>query len=127
MGSRQGSDESPGPERFGRPSSSSPERQGGWPCGGNLVGNRLVSEQSARRGTPDWLMIPRMNENSACPECGSKALVASGVFEHGTWILRLTCWTCRDCRSIVAIPESEIGTGDAVGAHAAGSAVRRSD
>jgi hypothetical protein len=32
-------------------------------------------------------------------------MVASGVFEHGTWIHRLTCWTCRECRSIVAVPE----------------------
>jgi hypothetical protein len=55
-----------------------------------------------------------MNDNSACPECGSRALVASGVFEHGTWILRLTCWTCRDCRAIVAIPESQVATKDDV-------------
>jgi hypothetical protein len=60
-----------------------------------------------------------MNEHSACPECGSQALVASGVFEHGTWILRLTCWTCRDCRSIVAIPESQIPATDDVAADAA--------
>jgi hypothetical protein len=39
-----------------------------------------------------------------CPECGSGALVASGVYEHGTWIYRLTCWTCRDCQTIVAVP-----------------------
>jgi hypothetical protein len=47
-----------------------------------------------------------MNEHIVCTECGSESLVASGVFEHGTWIHRLTCWTCRDCRSIVAIPEA---------------------
>jgi ribosomal protein S27AE len=51
---------------------------------------------------------PAMSEQKACPECGSESLVASGVFEHGTWILRLTCWTCKDCRSIVAIPEEPV-------------------
>jgi hypothetical protein len=55
-----------------------------------------------------------MNEDSACPECGSKALVASGVFEHGTWILRLTCWTCRDCRSVIAVPEAAVRAKDEV-------------
>jgi hypothetical protein len=55
-----------------------------------------------------------MNEYSACPECGSRALVASGVFEHGTWILRLTCWTCRDCRSVVAVPEAAVRLKDDV-------------
>jgi transcription elongation factor Elf1 len=49
-----------------------------------------------------------MSELKACPECGSESLVASGVFEHGTWIHRLTCWTCRECRSIVAIPEGPV-------------------
>jgi hypothetical protein len=53
-----------------------------------------------------------MNEHSACLECGSNALVASGVFEHGTWILRLTCWTCRDCRSIIAVPEAAVRSRD---------------
>jgi hypothetical protein len=33
---------------------------------------------------------------------------ASGVFEHGTWIHRLTCWTCRDCQAIVAVRETDI-------------------
>ena len=59
---------------------------------------------------------PGMNEDSACPECGSKALVASGVFEHGTWILRLTCWTCRDCRSVIAVPEAAVRAKDEVDA-----------
>jgi ribosomal protein L37AE/L43A len=49
-----------------------------------------------------------MNEQTACPDCGSNALVASGAFGHGTWILRLTCWTCRDCRNVVAIPEEQV-------------------
>ncbi len=55
-----------------------------------------------------------MSEHSLCPECGSDSLVASGVFEHGTWIHRLTCWTCRDCRSVVAIPEAEGTVADAL-------------
>jgi hypothetical protein len=46
----------------------------------------------------------RVSEQMICPECGSGALVASGVYEHGTWIYRLTCWTCRDCQTIVAVP-----------------------
>jgi len=46
-----------------------------------------------------------MSDHEVCPACGSGSLVASGVFEHGTWIHRLTCWTCSDCRTIVAIPE----------------------
>jgi hypothetical protein len=46
-----------------------------------------------------------MTDHEVCPACGSESLVASGVFEHGTWIHRLTCWTCSDCRTIVAIPE----------------------
>jgi transposase-like protein len=49
----------------------------------------------------------RMSEQIRCPECGSSNLVASGVYEHGTWIHRLTCWTCRDCQSIVALREGE--------------------
>jgi hypothetical protein len=48
-----------------------------------------------------WLM----NEQIRCPECGSEDLVASGVYEHGTWVHRLTCWTCRDCEAIVAVRE----------------------
>ena len=58
---------------------------------------------------------PGMNEHSACPECGSESLIAAGAFDHGTWTLRLTCWTCRDCRSIVAIPESQIRSRDDLG------------
>ena len=46
-----------------------------------------------------------MSEHSICTECGSDSLVASGVLEHGTWIQRLTCWTCKDCRSIVIMPD----------------------
>jgi len=42
-----------------------------------------------------------------CPACGSGSLVASGVYEHGTWTYRFTCWTCRDCRTIVAAPVEE--------------------
>jgi ribosomal protein S27AE len=49
-----------------------------------------------------------MNEQTACPDCGSTSLMASGAFEHGTWILRLTCWTCRECRAVVAIPEARV-------------------
>ncbi len=52
-------------------------------------------------------MIRAVGEENVCGECGSGSLVASGVFEHGTWIHRLTCWTCLDCRSVLAIPESE--------------------
>lgn len=50
-----------------------------------------------------------MSQPDACEACGSEDLVASGVFEHGTWIHRLTCWTCRSCRAVVAIPEAELG------------------
>jgi hypothetical protein len=46
-----------------------------------------------------------------CPECGSDSFVESGVFEHGTWIRKLTCWTCNDCRAIVAIPEEQLQSG----------------
>jgi len=53
-------------------------------------------------------MLVHVTDQIVCSECGSDSLVASGVFEHGTWIQRLTCWTCRDCRAIVAVPESEI-------------------
>ena len=60
----------------------------------------------------------RVSEQIVCSECGSTSLISSGVFEHGTWIHRLTCWTCRDCRTIFAVPEAE-GSGlgaDDVGA-----------
>jgi hypothetical protein len=30
------------------------------------------------------------------------------VFEHGTWIYRLTCWTCRDCRTVVGVAASDV-------------------
>jgi hypothetical protein len=55
------------------------------------------------------------DDNNVCGECGSGSLVASGVFEHGTWIHRLTCWTCLDCRSVLAIPESEATVSNAAG------------
>jgi hypothetical protein len=48
-----------------------------------------------------------VNEQIVCPECGSGSLVASGVYEHGTWIHRLTCWTCRDCQTVVAVREGD--------------------
>jgi ribosomal protein S27AE len=48
-----------------------------------------------------------VTEQIVCPECGSGSLVASGVYEHGTWVYRLTCWTCRDCQTVVAFPEGE--------------------
>ncbi len=57
----------------------------------------------------------RVNEQIVCSECGSTSLISSGVFEHGTWILRLTCWTCRDCRTIFAVPEAEASGPDAEG------------
>jgi hypothetical protein len=43
-----------------------------------------------------------------CTDCGSVDLAASGVFEHGTWTYRLTCWTCRDCQSVVGVREEEV-------------------
>jgi hypothetical protein len=49
-----------------------------------------------------------VTEQIMCIECGSTSLVASGVFEHGTWIHRLTCWTCRDCQTIFAVPEADV-------------------
>lgn len=51
-----------------------------------------------------------MSKEFVCTECGSDSLVSSGVFEHGTWIQRLTCWTCRDCQTVIAVPESGIET-----------------
>ncbi len=54
---------------------------------------------------------PAMTEQSVCTECGSDSLVVSGVLEAGTWIQRLTCWTCKDCRSIVAIPAERVMAG----------------
>jgi hypothetical protein len=53
-------------------------------------------------------MLLHVSDQIVCSECGSTSLVASGVFEHGTWIQRLTCWTCRDCQAVVAVPESDI-------------------
>ena len=32
-------------------------------------------------------------------------MIESGVFEHGTWIRTLTCWTCLDCKTIVAVAQ----------------------
>jgi hypothetical protein len=52
----------------------------------------------------------RVSEQMVCSECGSDQLVASGVFEHGTWIQRLTCWTCLDCQTIVAVAEPAVGS-----------------
>jgi transposase-like protein len=57
-------------------------------------------------------MLGGVSEQIECPDCGSESLVASGVYEHGTWIYRLSCWTCRDCQTIVAFPE-----GDATALH----------
>ena len=51
-----------------------------------------------------------MSKEFVCTECGSDSLVSSGVFEHGTWIQRLTCWTCRDCQTVIAVPESGMET-----------------
>ena len=52
----------------------------------------------------------RMSEHNVCGDCGSEDLVAVGVFEHATWIYRLTCWTCRDCRSVLAAAEDDVGS-----------------
>jgi len=52
-------------------------------------------------------MLGAVSEPVVCPECGSGSLVASGVYEHGTWIHRLTCWTCRDCLTVVGVAEDE--------------------
>src|SRR3954466_8947455 len=60
----------------------------------------------------------RVSEQIVCSECGSGSLTSSGVFEHGTWIHRLTCWTCRDCRTIFTVPGSEASELDAKGAGA---------
>ena len=46
-----------------------------------------------------------MSQPSNCQECGSSTWIESGVFEHGTWIRTLTCWTCTQCRTIIAVPE----------------------
>ena len=52
-----------------------------------------------------------------CLECGSASLVSSGVFEHGTWTHRLTCWTCRDCRTVFTVPGADaLGLEEAVDA-----------
>jgi hypothetical protein len=48
-----------------------------------------------------------MSEHNVCGDCGSEDLVAVGVFEHAKWIYRLTCWTCRDCRTVVAAAEED--------------------
>jgi hypothetical protein len=57
-------------------------------------------------------MLGAVSEQIVCPECGSGSLVACGVYEHGTWIYRLTCWTCRECQTIVAVPVGEAATPD---------------
>jgi len=56
-----------------------------------------------------------VSEQMVCSECGSASLISSGVFEHGTWIHRLTCWTCRDCRTVFAVAEAETSGLDAEG------------
>jgi hypothetical protein len=58
-------------------------------------------------------MLWLVREQNQCPECGSGELVASGVYEHGTWIHRLVCWTCNDCQAIVAIREGAAAQLDA--------------
>jgi hypothetical protein len=63
-------------------------------------------------------MLHAMSEEVVCSECGSASLISSGVFEHGTWVQRLTCWTCRDCRTIFAVPEAEASGLDAEGVDA---------
>jgi hypothetical protein len=50
----------------------------------------------------------RMSDHVVCPECGSSSLIACGVYEHGTWQYRLSCWTCRDCRAVVGVAEAAI-------------------
>jgi len=52
-------------------------------------------------------MLGSVSEPVVCPECGSGSLVASGVYEHGTWIHRLTCWMCSDCHTVVAVAEED--------------------
>ena len=52
-------------------------------------------------------MLGGVSEQIVCPECGSGSLVAAGVYEHGTWLYRLTCWSCPDCQSVVAAPEGK--------------------
>lgn len=69
-------------------------------------------------GDPRLADAGLMSEQIVCTECGSTSLISSGVFEHGTWIHRLTCWTCRDCRTIFAVPEAE---SPALDAEAAGA------
>jgi hypothetical protein len=54
--------------------------------------------------------VQEVSERIKCTGCGSVDLVASGVFEHGTWTHRLTCWTCRDCQSVVAVREEEVAS-----------------
>jgi len=58
-------------------------------------------------GDPRPTDAGRVSEQIVCSECGSASVISSGVFEHGTWIHRLTCWTCRDCRTIFAVPGAE--------------------
>jgi transcription elongation factor Elf1 len=53
-------------------------------------------------------MLEVMSERTACPECGSGRLVDCSVYEHGTWIHRLTCWTCGDCQTVVAVDEAPV-------------------
>jgi len=57
----------------------------------------------------------RVSEPIVCSECGSASLISTGVLEHGTWIHRLTCWTCRECRTIFTVPEAEASGLDAEG------------
>jgi hypothetical protein len=57
--------------------------------------------------------VAGVDEQIVCSECGSASLISTGVFEHGTWIERLTCWTCRDCRTIFTVPEGGRSGADA--------------
>ncbi len=44
-----------------------------------------------------------MYDPPICPECGSDHMIKSGMFTHGTWVYALTCWTCGNCRAVVAV------------------------
>ncbi len=50
-----------------------------------------------------WGRKKGMHDQPICPESGSTALIESGLFTHGTWVHSLTCWTCSQCREIVAV------------------------
>ncbi len=46
-----------------------------------------------------------MSSSPSCQACGSQSMIEFAVFEHGTWVRKLTCWTCTDCRTVVAVPD----------------------